>query len=63
MTFADAISAMRYFERNGFEIEITNPGQFTLVNKEVGCRQSFSSKEDAVNWIRGFAEAKLVYSK
>jgi hypothetical protein len=63
MTFADAISAMRYFESNGFEVEIRDRDNFALVNKEGEIRQSFTSREIAISWVRGFAEAKMIYSK
>lgn len=63
MTFADAISAMRYFERNGFEIEVRDRDNFSLIHKESGSKNSFSTRQDAINWVRGFVEAKRIYTK
>lgn len=63
MTFADAISAMRYFERNGFEVEIGDRDNFALINKEYSIKQSFTSREIAISWVRGFVEAKMIYDK
>jgi hypothetical protein len=63
MTFADAISAMRYFGSNGFEVEVKDRDNFALINKEYSIKQSFTSREIAISWVRGFAEAKMIYDK
>lgn len=62
MTFLEALKAIRYFEKSGFNIE-PNERSFCLSHKESRGRKAFHIKEEAICWVQGFVEAKEIYEK